>query len=52
MVVACGGTQLEAIAFGMAEREIPDRELEMAFSVRENVFMGRHTLQLHVKDWR
>jgi len=52
MVVASGGSQMEAIAFRMAGREIPDEEMDMLFNLQENTYMGRRKLQLNIKDFR
>ena len=52
MQVAAGGTQLEAIAFGMAEAQIPDGDLDLLFQIQENTYMGRSTIQLSLKDFR
>jgi len=52
MIVAGGGTQLDAIAFGMAGREIDNGALDMLFHVQENSYMGHKSIQLNVKDFR
>ena len=51
-LVASGGTQMEAIAFGMADREIPAGDLDILFNLRENTYMGRRSLQLNIRDFR
>ena len=52
LTVASGGTQLSAIGFNMADREIPDGPLDIAFHLEENTYMGRSSLQLNLKDFR
>ena len=52
MVVASGATQLDAIAFWMAGREIENEPLDMLFHVQENNYMGQKTIQLNIKDFR
>jgi len=52
MAVASGGTQMDAIAFGMGEAEVPDGPIDVLFQLQENTYCGRRTLQLNVKDFR
>ncbi len=52
MPVASGGVQREAIAFNMADREIPAGPVDIAFHSQRNEYMGRVTLQLNVQDFR
>ncbi len=52
MVVASGATQLDAIAFWMAGREIENEPLDMLFHVQENNYMGKKSIQLNIKDFR
>ena len=52
MLIASGATQMDAIAFGMADQPIPDGALDVLFTLRENVYRGRRTLQMQVKDFR
>lgn len=51
-LVASGGTQMDAIAFGMADHEIPEGDLDVIFNLRDNTYMGRRSLQLNVRDFR
>jgi len=51
-LVGSGASQREAIAFGMGNREVPATGLDVAFSLEENEYMNRRTLQLNVKDFR
>jgi single-stranded-DNA-specific exonuclease len=48
--VGVGPTQCDAIGFGMGAREVPGGELDLAFTVRQNTFMGRTSPQLHLLD--
>lgn len=52
MTLACGGAQMEAIAFGMAGRVLPDGPIDVAFSLSRNSYGGRETLQMEMKDFR
>jgi len=51
-VIAGGAVQMEAIAFGMGDSEIPDGPIDLLFQLQENVFRGRRILQMNVKDFR
>lgn len=52
MLIGAGGTQCEAIGFNLAEKEVPDGPLDVAFLVQRNSYQGRETIQLNVKDLR
>ena len=52
MVVASGGSQVDAIAFGMADRDLGNGTIDLLFQVQENNYMGRTGIQLNVKDFR
>lgn len=52
MTVASGGAQLSAVAFGMAEHDIPDGPMDVLFNLQEDTYGGRRRLQLNVKDFR
>ena len=52
MTVAGGGTQMDAIGFGMADRPVPDGPLDMLFQLKENTYLGRRSLQLQIRDFR
>ena len=52
MLLGCGIQKCDAIGFGMKDRAVPDGELDVAFSLRQNNYMGRTELQLHVQDFR
>jgi single-stranded-DNA-specific exonuclease len=52
MTLASGGTQVDAIAFGMAERELYTDGMDVLFHVQENNYMGRQSIQLNIKDFR
>ena len=51
MRISAGGKLQDAIAFGMAGRQIPDR-IDLAVSLQINEWNGRKTLQLRIKDMR
>jgi single-stranded-DNA-specific exonuclease len=52
MTVLEGNTKLDAIAFNMADRAIPDGPLDFAFQLSRNTWMDRDTLQMNVQDFR
>jgi single-stranded-DNA-specific exonuclease len=52
MQVARGGTQMDAIAFGMADAAVPDGDMDLLFQIQENTYMGRTAVQLNVKDFQ
>ncbi len=52
MSVLGGNTRLDAIAFGLADRPIPDGPLDIAFQLNRNRFRDRETLQMVVQDFR
>jgi len=52
LTLASGGTQLDAIAFGMAGRELYNDAVDVLFHVQENNYMGRQVVQLNIKDFR
>ena len=52
MTVLDGNTRLDAIAFGMGEREIPDGLIDIAFQLNRNTYMNRESIQMTVKDFR
>ena len=52
MTLASGGTQMSAIGFNMADREIPDGPLDIAFHLENNTYKGQTSLQLNLKDFR
>ena len=52
MTLASGGTQLDAIAFGMADRDLYNGRIDVLFHVEENSYMGRTSVQLKIKDFR
>ena len=51
MKLASGGTQMDAIAFGMGDKEVPEGTLDIAFQLEENIYMNRRSLQLNIKDF-
>jgi len=52
LTVACGGTQMDAIGFGMAGRRLGRCEHDLLFQVQQNSYMGRESIQLSLKDFR
>ncbi|TSK08057.1 MAG: single-stranded-DNA-specific exonuclease RecJ [Geobacter sp.] len=50
--VGQGGRSFDAIAFGLAEKGVPDGRVDLLFSPAINVWNGRTSLQLTVKDLR
>lgn len=51
MRVAQGGIECDAIAFGMADRVVPEGVLDMAYTLNLNTFRGRETLQCQMLDF-
>ncbi len=49
--IDASGRSIDAIAFGLAGRELPER-IDLAVAIQENIWNGRRTLQLRVKDLR
>ena len=52
MTLVVGSGQLDAIAFGMGDRTVPDGAMDVLFALEKNSFRGRETLQMNVKDFR
>jgi len=50
--VSQGGRSFDAIAFGLAEKGVPDARVDLLFSPGINVWNGKSSLQLTVKDLR
>jgi single-stranded-DNA-specific exonuclease len=50
--LACGGRSFEAIGFGLAEKEVGQGRIDLLFSPGINVWNGKSSLQLIVKDLR
>ena len=50
--VGQGGKSFDAIAFGLAEKGVPQGRVDILFSPGINVWNGRSSLQLTVKDLR
>ena len=46
-----GGSRLNAIAFGMAERELPEGPADILFSLERDTYRGRNDLQMKVRDF-
>ena len=52
MTVIEGNARLDAIAFGMGNRTVPDGPMDVAFHLNRNTFRGQDILQLVVQDFR
>ena len=50
--LACGGRNFEAIGFGLAEKTVGPGKVDLLFSPGINVWNGKSSLQLIVKDLR
>jgi len=44
-----GETRVDAIGFNMAEK-LPSGRVDVAFTLKENTWNGRTSLQLNIKD--
>ena len=52
LTLESGGTRRFAIAFGMADRGIPEGPVDVAFYLQRNSYMGNDSLQLNIQDIR
>ena len=56
MVIGSGASELEGIAFGMADRagELRDgaMQFDLLYQLQENNYFGRKSVQLNIKDFR
>ena len=52
LLVASDEHRIEAIGFGMGDREVGDGPLDLAVNVRQNTYMGRNAVELSIKDFR
>lgn len=52
ITLASGGTQIDSIAFEMGDRSLPAGPIDVLFTLQENTYMGRNSLQLNIKDFR
>jgi len=50
--LSCGGRSFDAIGFGLAEKGVPAGRVDLLFSPGINVWNGKSSLQLIVKDLR
>ncbi len=50
--VVSGGTQHDAIGYGLGDRTLPAEPLDMLFQLQRNHYRGRSILQLSIKDFR
>jgi single-stranded-DNA-specific exonuclease len=52
MTVASGGSQIDGIAFGMAQRRVPEGPMDILFHLQDNTYLGTTRLQLNIRDFR
>jgi single-stranded-DNA-specific exonuclease len=52
LTLCCGNRSFDAIAFGMADKGLPAGRVDLLFSPGINVWNGKSSLQLTVKDLR
>lgn len=52
MRLASDGVQMDAIGFGLGDREVPPGLIDIAYQLRMNDFQGRQSLQLNLQDFR
>ena len=50
--IVSNGKTLDAIAFNYPQKKLPGGPLDLAFTLKENSWQGRTTLQLQIKDIR
>ena len=52
LTLANGGSQIDAIGFGLGDYDIGNGNLDLLFQVQENNYMGHKSIQLNIKDMR
>jgi single-stranded-DNA-specific exonuclease len=52
MLLAAGGRQYDAIAWGMADRDIPAGPLDVAYQIKRDEYLGQTRISLHIQDIR
>ena len=52
LTLANGGSQIDAIGFGMGDYDVGKGTLDVLFQVQENNYMGQKSIQLNIKDIR
>lgn len=52
LTVASGASQLSAMGWNMAERDVPEGPLDVAYQLERDTYMGRNGVQLILKDFR
>ena len=52
LTLSCEGRSFDAIGFGLAEKGLPEGRVDLLFTPGINVWNGKSTLQLTVKDLR
>ncbi len=52
MTLVSGGVKLDAVGFGLGDALIPDGSMDILFTLEENTFRGKTSLQLDIKDVR
>ncbi len=52
LTLANGGSQIDAIGFGMGDYEVGQGKFDVLFQVQENNYMGQKSIQLNLKDIR
>ncbi len=52
LTLVSGGTEHDAIGYGLGDRKIPQEPLDVIFQLQRNHFKGRSMLQLSIKDFR
>jgi single-stranded-DNA-specific exonuclease len=50
LLLAAGGTQLDAIGFGLGPCELPEGPIDIVFEIAEDTYRGHGALQLILKD--
>lgn len=52
LTLANGGSQMDAIGFGMGDYDVSKGNFDVLFQVQENNYMGQKSIQLNLKDIR
>jgi len=51
LLLAAGGTQLDAIGFGLGPCDLPEGPIDIVFEIAEDTYRGHGALQLILKDF-
>ena len=52
LTLAAAGASIDAIGFGLGERDVPAGPVDVAFQLKRNTHRGRESLRIDVQDFR